>query len=78
LDELRQAFVERTLEVSMHAASKASAGAQFAKATPNKPPGHDAKTKKAAADKRMAAATAAVAAAAGTRPIDETKPPTKK
>jgi hypothetical protein len=56
LDELRQAFVDRTLEVSLHAANKAAAGATFAKATPDKPPGQDDKVKKAAADKRKAAA----------------------
>jgi hypothetical protein len=56
LDELRQALVDGTLEVSMHAASKAVAGAAFAKATPDKPPGQDAKAKKAAADKRKAVA----------------------
>jgi hypothetical protein len=37
LDALRQAFVDRTLEVSLHAASKAVAGAAFAKITPDKP-----------------------------------------
>jgi hypothetical protein len=78
LDELRQAFVDRTLEVSMHAANKAASGAAFVKATPDKPPGHDAKAKKAAADKRKAAASAATKAAAGTKPGDGTKPPTKK
>jgi hypothetical protein len=77
LDELRQAFVDRTLEVSSHAASKAAARAAFAKATPDKPPGHNAKAKKTAADKRKAAASAA-AAAAGTKPSDGTKSPTKK
>jgi hypothetical protein len=38
LDELRQAFVDKTLEVSMHAASKAIGRAAFAKKTPSKPP----------------------------------------
>jgi hypothetical protein len=33
LDALRQAFVDRTLEVSLHAANKAAAGAAFAKIT---------------------------------------------
>jgi hypothetical protein len=75
LDELRQAFVDRTLEVSLHAASKAAVGAAFARVTPDKPPGRDAKTKKAAADTRKAAAAAA---AAGTKPIDGAKPTTKK
>jgi hypothetical protein len=63
-----------TLEVSMHAASKGANGVAFAKATPNKPPGQDAKAKKAAADKRKVAA----AAASGTKPGDGTKPPAKK
>jgi hypothetical protein len=45
-DALRQAFVDRTLEVSLHAASKAIAGAAFAKITPDKPPGMDAKPAK--------------------------------
>jgi hypothetical protein len=78
LDELRQALVDRTLEVILHAASEVAAGAAFAKATPDKPPEHDAKAKKAAADKRKAAATAAATAATGTKSIDGTKPPTKK
>jgi hypothetical protein len=74
LDELRQAFVDMTLEVSQHAASKVAAEAAFARATPDKPPGQDAKAKKAAADKRKDAATTTVAAA-GTKPNDGTKPP---
>jgi hypothetical protein len=77
LNELRQALVDRTLEVSLHTASKAVGGAAFARTKPDKPPGHDAKAKKAAADKRKAAGGAA-AAAAGTKPIDGTKPSTKK
>jgi hypothetical protein len=73
-------FVDRTLEVNLHAASKAVAGAAFAKATRDKPPGQNAKATKAAADKRKAAAAvrAAAAAAAGTKPGDGTKPSTKK
>jgi hypothetical protein len=67
-----------TLEVSLHAASKASAGAAFARATPDKPPEHDAKAKKAAAGKRKAAVAAGTAAAAGTKPSDGAKPATKK
>jgi hypothetical protein len=59
------------IQVSMHATSKATIGAAFAKAMPNKPPGHDAKAKKAAADKRKAVAAAATTTATGT------KPPTK-
>jgi hypothetical protein len=78
MDELRQAFVDRTLEVSSHAASKAAAGAAFARVTPDKPPGEDAKAKKAAADKRKAATTASAPAAAGTKPSDRAKPTTKK
>jgi hypothetical protein len=86
LDELRQAYVNRTLEVSLHAASKTAARAAFAKATSDKPPGQDAKAKETATDKRKAAAAeaaeaeaaAAAAAAAGTKPGDGTKPPTKR
>jgi hypothetical protein len=59
LDELRQAFVDRTLEVRLHAASKVGGGSAFAEATPDKPPRQDAKAKNAAADKRKAAATIA-------------------
>jgi hypothetical protein len=78
LDELRQAFVDRALKVSLHAASKAAVGAAFARATPDKPPGRDAKAKKAAADKRKAATAATAAAAARTKPSDGAKPATKK
>jgi hypothetical protein len=39
LDALSQAFVDRTLEVSLHAASKAAAGAALAKVTQDIPPG---------------------------------------
>jgi hypothetical protein len=76
-DDLRQAFVDISLEVNMHAA-KVAAGAAFAKATPDKPPGQESKAKKAATDKRKAAAAATTIAAAGTKPNDGTKPPTKK
>jgi hypothetical protein len=62
LDALRQPFVDRTLEVSLHAASKAVAGASFAKITPDKPAGLDAMARKAAADMRKTAAVAAAAA----------------
>jgi S-formylglutathione hydrolase FrmB len=78
LDEQRQAFVDITLEVSMHTACKAANGAAFAKASPNKPPGYDAKAKKAAAEKRKAAAAPATTNATGTNPGDGTKPPTTK
>jgi hypothetical protein len=65
----------------MHAGSKATCGAAFAKATPYKPPGHDAKAKKAAADKRKAAVAASSTAATiatGNELGDESKPPTRK
>jgi hypothetical protein len=78
IDMPRQSFVERTLEVSMHAANKARDGVAFASATPNKPPGQVTKAKKAAADKSKAVAAAATTCATGTRPGDGTKPPTKK
>jgi hypothetical protein len=55
LDSLRQAFVDRTLEVSMHAASKAASRQAFAKSTVDRLPEPNAKIKKAAADKRKAA-----------------------
>jgi ABC-type lipoprotein release transport system permease subunit len=66
LDGLRQALVDRTLEMSLHAAIKAAARAAFTKATPYRPPRHDAKAKKAAADKRKVAVPAAAAAATAT------------
>jgi hypothetical protein len=78
LDELRQAFVDMTLEVSLHAASKEAPRAAFARATPDKQPGHDAKANEAAVDKRKAAAGGAAAAPAGTKPYDGAKPATKK
>jgi hypothetical protein len=78
MDELRQAFVDRTFEVSLNAAIKVAAGAAFVRTTPDKPPGQDAKAKKAAADKRKAAATTAGATTTGTKPIDGAKPSTKK
>jgi hypothetical protein len=80
LDALRQAFVDRTLEVSLHAASKAAAGAAFAKITQDKPPGPDAKARKAAADRRKAAAPAAAAARTppAKKPSDSARPPPKK
>jgi hypothetical protein len=77
LDELRQAFVDITLEVSLHDASKAAAGAALAKVMLDRRPGQDAKAKKAAADNRKAATTTTTAAAAGTKPGDGTKPLTK-
>jgi hypothetical protein len=55
LDALRQAIVDRALEVSLHAANKAAAGAAFAKITPDKPTTPDARARKAAADKRKTA-----------------------
>jgi hypothetical protein len=80
LDALRQAFVDRALEVSLHAASKAATGAAFAKITPNKPAGSDAKTRKAAADRRKAAAAAAAVARPIpiAKPTNQARPPPKK
>jgi hypothetical protein len=77
-DKRRQAFVDKTLEVSIYAASKAASRAAFAKTTHVKPPGQDAKAKKAVADKRKAAGEAASTIAIKTKPCDGTKPPTKK
>jgi hypothetical protein len=76
---LRQAFVDRALKVSLHAASKEAAGAAFAKLTPDKPTCPDARARKAAADKRKAAAAAAAAPRATplAKPSDPTKPSTK-
>jgi hypothetical protein len=45
LDAMRHACVDRTLEVNLHAASKAPAGVVFAKVMPDKPPGQDSKPK---------------------------------
>jgi hypothetical protein len=79
LDGLRQAFVDRTLEVSLHAADKAAAGAAFAKITPDKPTAPDARARKAAADKRKAAAaTAAARPIPLAKPTDPARPPLKK
>jgi hypothetical protein len=82
LDALRQEFVDRTLEVSLHAASKAPAGAVFvpAKITPDRPTCPDDRARKAAADKCKAAAATATAARATplAKPTDPTKPSTKK
>jgi hypothetical protein len=57
-----KAFVDRTLEVSLHAASKGAAGAAFARITPDKPSGPDAKTRKPTADMRKVALAAATSA----------------
>jgi hypothetical protein len=80
LDALRQAFVDRTLEVSLHAANKAAADAAFAKITPDKPSGHDSKAHKAAIDMRNAAAAAAAAArpTPAAKLADPVRPPPKK
>ena len=80
LDALRQAFVDRALEVSLHAANKAATGAAFPIITPDKPTGPDARARKAAADKRKAAAAAAAVARAIplSKPTDPAKPPSKK
>jgi hypothetical protein len=80
LDALRQAFVDRTLEVSLHAASKAAAGATFAKITPDKPTGPDAKARKDATDRRKTAAAAEASARPTplSKPTDQARPPPKK
>jgi hypothetical protein len=80
LDALRQAFVDRTLEVSLHAANKVGVGATFVKVTADKPPGPDAKARKAAADKRKpaVASTTVVRAPHATKTTDTTRPPQKK
>jgi hypothetical protein len=81
LDALCQAFVDRTLEVSLHAASKAAAGAAFAKITPDRPPCPDARARgEPAADKRKVAAASATAARATNlaKPTYPAKPPSKK
>jgi hypothetical protein len=80
MDALRQAFEDRTPEASMHADNSAVDGASFVKTTPKRPPGHDAKAKKAATNKCKAATTAteSVGAIPGTKTSDVGKPPTKK
>jgi hypothetical protein len=81
LDALRKAFVDRTLEVNMHAASKVATGAAFAQITPDKPSGPDAGARKTAADKGKAAAAAVAVPARATplaKPTDTTKNPSKK
>jgi hypothetical protein len=76
LDALRQAFVDRTLEVRLRAAIKAHAGAAFAKITPDKPAGPDAKARTGAADTRKAtAATAAPRPTLLAKPTDQERPP---
>jgi hypothetical protein len=80
LDALPQAIVDRTLEVSLHAASRAAAGAAFAKITLDKPTYPDARARKAAADKRKAAAATAAATTRPTllaKPTDPARPPPK-
>jgi hypothetical protein len=79
LDALRQAFVDRTLEISLHAACKTTVGAAFAKVTLDKPPGPDVKARKAVADNCKAAVVAAAAARAphATKPTDATRGPHK-
>jgi hypothetical protein len=82
LDALRQAFVDRTLVVSLHAANKVVGGAAFAKITPDKPQGADARTRKAAADGRKATSAPAAAGAMRTpsssKPSDLSRPLPKK
>jgi hypothetical protein len=76
----RYAFVDRTLEVSLLAASKVSARSTFAIVTLAKPPGPDAKARKAVADKRRAATVAAAATRAPltAEAVDAPWPPQKK
>jgi hypothetical protein len=80
LDALHQAFFDRTLDVSLHAASKVAAGAAFAKLTHDKPTCPDARARKAAAEKLKAAATTPAAASPTplAKPTDLAKPPPKK
>jgi hypothetical protein len=80
MDSLRQAFVDRTLEVSLHAASKALAGAAFAKITPDKPTGPDAKARKDATDMRKTAAAAEAVARPTllSKPTGQARPPPRK
>jgi hypothetical protein len=80
VDALRQAFVDRTLEVSLHAANKAAACAAFAKVTQYKLPGADAKARKANADIRKATATPATNARVPptAKHGDTTRPPPTK
>jgi hypothetical protein len=73
--------MDRTLEVSMRAASKSTTAISFVKATLDQPRGHDGKAKKTANDKRRAAATTpprAARATAEAKPCDATKLPTKE
>jgi hypothetical protein len=81
LDALRQAFVDRALEVSLHAANKAAACAAFAKVTQDKPTCLDAKARIVATDKRKAAAAAAAAIRPPpplAKPTDQARPPPKE
>jgi hypothetical protein len=80
LDALRQGFVDLTLEVNLHAASKAAEGAAFVKVTPDKPLGPHTKARKAAADKGKVASKAAVASRANpiAKPTNTPRPPPKK
>jgi hypothetical protein len=80
LDGLRQAFVDRIVDVNMHAANKAAAGAAFAKVTPDKPQSLDSKARKATAEKRMVVAPATTVARVNpsSKPKDTTRTPSKK
>eukprot|EP00873_Tetraselmis_striata_P000339 jgi/Tetstr1/420603/TSEL_011691.t1 len=65
LDQLRQAFDDKTLEISLSAAGKAHAAAAFAKATPDKPAPIESAGRRKQRDQatatRKAAATVATA-----------------
>jgi hypothetical protein len=80
MDAVRQAFFDRSLEVSLHAAGKADAGVALARITPDKLPDPDAKARKAAAAKRKVAFAAAAAARAtpAAKNADTTRPPPKR
>eukprot|EP00873_Tetraselmis_striata_P009937 jgi/Tetstr1/430201/TSEL_020032.t1 len=69
LDQLRRAFDDKTLEISLSAAGKARAAAAFAKATPDKP----APTESAERRKQREQAVAARKAAATATASDKAK-----
>jgi hypothetical protein len=73
-------FVDRTLEVKLHAASKVATTSTFSKVATARPRDPDAKAKKAAAHTRKVATVPATTtrASAGAKPSDTPKPPTKK
>jgi hypothetical protein len=80
LDALRQAFIDRNVEINLHAANKAAVGDAFARVTHDKPPSPYTKAHKAAANKRKAAGAAAAAARATpiAKNTETTRPPPRK